>query len=146
MNKKIIVIPIVIVLGIIIIGIIFDSKKTVDDAISVPFHVTLADPELYVEGVYTDRFTISEGNYSFRFVPNGSSPEILSILLKGVNFEFEEDFMLENILHQTEISEYYTWKYNGPGNFSISKIQEITIIINPNGNVKGSVSVFIVEN
>ena len=40
-------------------------------------------------------------NILFRFVPNGSSPEILSITLDGDNFDFSEDFKLESILHQT---------------------------------------------
>ncbi len=113
---------------------------------SVIFHVTLADPDLYINGVYTNAFTINEGEYSFRFVPNGSSPEILSITLNGENFDFSEDFMLESTSHQTETFEYFTWKYNGQKTIWITEMQEISIIINPNGNVIGSVSVDILEN
>ncbi len=113
---------------------------------NVIFHVTLADPDLYTNGVYTNAFTINEGEYSFRFVPNGSSPEILSITLNGENFDFSEDFMLESTSHQTETSEYFTWKYNGQKTIWITEMQEISIIINPNGNVIGSVSVDILEN
>ena len=113
---------------------------------SVIFHVTLADPDLYTNGVYTNAFTINEGEYSFRFVPNGSSPEILSITLNGENFDFSEDFMLESTSHQTETSEYFTWEYNGQKTIWITEMQEISIIINPNGNVIGSVSVDILEN
>ncbi len=113
---------------------------------NIVFHVTLADPELYINGAYTDTFTIDKGEYSFRFVPNGSSPKILSITLNGKNFDFSEDFKLESTSHQTGASEYFTWEYNGQKTILISEIQEISIIINPNGNVMGSVSVDILEN
>jgi len=101
---------------------------------------------LYTNGVYTDTFTIDKGEYSFRFVPNGSSPEILSITLNGENFALSEDFNLESTSHQTGTSEYFTWKYDGQKIILISEMQEISIIINPNGNVMGSVSVDILEN
>ncbi len=112
---------------------------------NIVFHATLADADLYANGVYTDTFTIDRGEYSFRFVPNGSSPKILSIALNGNNFDFSEDFKLESTLHQTDTSEYYTWEYDGQKIILVSEIQEISIIINPNGNVKGSVSVDILE-
>ena len=120
-----------------------DPSEKNDNAV---FHVTLADPDLYTNGVYTNAFTINEGEYSFRFVPNGSSPEILSITLNGENFDFSEDFMLESTSHQTETSEYFTWEYNGQKTIWITEMQKISIIINPNGNVMGSVSVDILEN
>ena len=113
---------------------------------NIVFHATLADADLYTNGVYTDTFTIDKGEYSFRFVPNGSSPEILSIILNGENFDFSEDFMLESTSHQTGTSEYFTWEYNGQKTIWITEMQEISIIINPNGNVIGSVSVDILEN
>ena len=113
---------------------------------NIVFHATLADPDLYTNGVYTDTFTIDKGEYSFRFVPNGSSPEILSITLNGENFDFSEDFKLQSTLHQTGTSEYFTWKYMGQKIIWISEMQEVSIIINPNGNVMGSVSVDILEN
>jgi len=113
---------------------------------NIVFHATLADPDLYTNGVYTDTFTIDKGEYSFRFVPNGSSPEILSITLNGDNFGFSEDFKLESTSHQTGTAEYFTWKYDGQKIILISEMQEISIIINPNGNVMGSVSVDILEN
>ena len=112
----------------------------------IVFHATLADSDLYTNGVYTDTFTIEKGEYSFRFVPNGSSPEILSITLSGDNFDFSADFKLQSTSHQTGTSEYFTWKYDGQKIIVVSKMQEISIIINPNGNVMGSVSVDILEN
>ena len=120
-----------------------DSSEEDD---SVIFHVTLADPELYKNGKYTNTFEIEKGEYYFRFVPNGSSPEILSISLDGYSVEFSEDFRLENTLHETGISEYYTWKYLGNDQIMISEDQQVKIDINPNGNVMGSVSVSILQN
>ena len=143
MNKKIVIISVVLI---IIIGIIGFSSDEPSEKNNTIFHVTLADPNLYVDGVYTEVFSLEKGEYFFRFVPNGSSPEILSITLNGDTFNFSEDFKLIGIPHQTEISEYFTWKYDGQKNILISEIQEVTITINPNGKTLGSVSVDILEN
>ena len=137
------IIPIVIVVAIILVN--FSSDETSKEN-NVLFHVTLADPNLYVDGVYTEIFSLEKGEYFFRFVPNGSSPEILSITLSGDTFDFSEDFKLVGIPHQTEISEYFTWKYDGQKNIVIPEMQEVSIIINPNGKTLGSVSVGILEN
>ena len=137
------IIPIIVIIVIFVVIFSFDPSEKSDNVI---FHVTLADPDLYSNGVYTDTFTINKGEYFFRFVPNGSSPEILSITLNGENFDFSEDFKLESTSHQTGISEYFTWKYDGQKRILISEMQEVSIIINPNGNVIGSVSVDILEN
>jgi len=142
-NKKIVIIPVIII--VIVFAINFSSDSDVEKSNNV-FHITLADPDLYTNGVYFDEFTISKGEYSFSFVPNGSSPKMLSIKLNGNSFDFSEDFKLEGTLHQTEISEYYTWNYNGERNILILEEQEILISINPNENVMGSVSVDILEN
>jgi len=120
-----------------------DENGKEDDIV---FHVTLADPNLYVNGIFTDELSLEKGEYIFRFVPNGSSPEILSISLTNNALNFDEDFKLEGMSHKTEISEYFTWKYEGKKSFSISEKQKISIAINPNGNVMGSVSVDIIEN
>jgi hypothetical protein len=141
-NKKNGIIPIVIIVG---FAVIFLLDPSEEDS-NIIFHVTLADPNLYTNGVYTDTFTINKGEYSFRFVPNGSSPEILSITLNGENFDFSEDFKLESTSHQTGTSEYFTWEYEGEKIILIAEMQEISIIVNPNGNVMGSVSVDILEN
>ena len=137
------IIPIVIVVAIVLVN--FSSDETSKEN-NILFHVTLADPNLYVDGVYIEAFSLQKGEYFFRFVPNGSSPEILSITLNGDTFNFSEDFKLIGIPHQTEISEYFTWKYDGQKNILISEIQEVTITINPNGKTLGSISVDILEN
>lgn len=143
MNKKIIVIPIVAIVAIFLVGFSDDKSSQKDD---VSFHVTLADPELYINGVYSDTFTIEKGDYIFRFVPNGSSPKVLSIMLNGETVDFSEDFLLVGTPHRTGISEYFTWDYDGEKEISISEKQEISIVVNPNEETLGSVSVDILEN
>ena len=145
MNKKIVIIVIILILGFIafdwITGFSDQDEKINEDI----FHITLADPELYANGVYTDKFLIEPGTYFFRFVPNGSSPEILSIKLIGQNYTFEENFELVGIPHESETAKYFTWKYDGNEKIIIDSSQEISISINPNGNVKGSVSVDLIK-
>ena len=145
MNKKIAILVIIPILGFVVFdwitGLSDENEKTNDDI----FHITLADPELYTNGVYTDEFLIESGTYFFRFVPNGSSPEILSIKLIGQNYAFEENFELVGIPHESETAKYFTWEYNGNEKIIIDSSQEISITINPNGNVKGSVSVDLIK-
>ena len=140
MNKKIIIIAI---LGIIVVG--FSSNET-SEKNDILFHVTLADPDLYINGVYTEEFILEKGEYFFRFVPNGSSPKILSITLNGNTFDYYEDFDLIGTPHQTGNSEYFTWDYDGQKNIINSEMQKVSITINPNGETIGSVSVDILEN
>ncbi|MGY5140414.1 MAG: hypothetical protein ACW9W9_03305 [Candidatus Nitrosopumilus sp. Bin_571-38] len=143
MNKKIIIIPIVAILAIVLVS--FSSNET-SEKNNILFHITLADPNLYVNDVYTEKFTLEKGEYLFRFVPNGSSPKILSIALNGDTFDYSEDFKLIGTPHQTGISEYFTWDYDGQKNIFISEMQEFSITINPNRETLGSVSVDILEN
>ena len=142
MNKKIIIIPIVLILMVAVLSFNQVEKKNEN----VVFHVTLVDPDLYKNGIYSNTFSMNKGDYIFKFVPNGDSPHSLSILLKGKNYDFSETFKLKGTLHQTGISEYYTWDYDGQKVISISGQQEMYIEINPNGNELGSVSVYIIEN
>ena len=145
MNKKIVIMAIILILGFVafdwITGLSDEDEKINEDV----FHITLADPEIYANGVYTEKFLIDPGTYFFRFVPNGSSPEILSIKLIGQNYTFEENFELVGIPHESETAKYFTWKYDGNEKIIIESSQEILITINPNGNVKGSVSVDLIK-
>ena len=142
MNKKSIGILTIVIVAILGVSISMNSEEKNDNVV---FHITLADPELYTNGVYTDKFSIDPGTYFFRFVPNGSSPEILSIKLSGQNYNFIENFNLKGIPHESETSKYFTWEYEGVKNITIDSIEEITIIINPNDNVMGSVSIDIIK-
>ena len=141
MNKKIVLIIPVLIIAVFMAFLAASPEK--ED--NVVFHITLAEPELYVDGAYTDVFTIDSGEYYFRFVPNGSSPEILSITLDGDGFDFYEDFKLESTWHPAGGYGYYTWEYDGEETIVISEMQEISITINPNENVMGSVSVDILK-
>ena len=143
LNKKIIMISMVVILAIVLVG--FSSNETGEKP-NILFHITLADHDLYVNGVYTEKFTLEKGEYLFRFVPNGSSPKILSITLNGNTFDYSEDFKLIGTPHQTGISKYFTWDYDGQKNIFISEMQEFSITINPNRETLGSVSVDILEN
>ena len=142
MHKKIIIISLVSI--IVVIGLSFNQVDKKNSNVS--FHVTLADPDLYKNGIYSNTFTVNKGDYLFKFVPNGDSPQSLTILLKGENYDFFENFKLKGTLHQTGISEYYTWDYEGQKAISIPVQQMIIIEINPNGNELGPVSVDIIEN
>ena len=142
MNKKSIGILTIVIVAILGVSISMNSEEKNDNVV---FHITLADPELYTNGVYTDKFSIDPGTYFFRFVPNGSSPEILSIKLSGQNYSFIENFNLKGIPHESETSKYFTWEYEGVKNITIDSMEEITIIINPNDNVMGSVSIDIIK-
>ena len=145
MNKKIVIMVIIPILGFVAFDWITgfsDQNEIINEDI---FHITLADPELYANGVYSDKFLIEPGTYFFRFVPNGSSPEILSIKLIGQNYTFEENFELVGIPHESQTAKYFTWKYVGNEKIIIDSSQEISISIDPNGNVKGSVSVDLIK-
>jgi hypothetical protein len=145
MDKKIVIIPIVVLIGFIAFDWITGFSDEGEKSNNVVFHITLANPELYTDGFYTDKFSIEPGTYFFRFVPNGSSPEILSVNLNGQNYKFTENFNLVGIPHESETAKYFTWKYEGNKNITIDSIQEISISINPNGNVMGSVSVDLIK-
>ena len=143
MQKKILVLPIIIIIVIAAIGSQSNQSNEKNDSV---FHITLADPKLYDNGIYSTTFHIEKGEYKFRFVPNGDSPQNLAISLKGDDFTFSENFKLNGTLHDTGISEYYTWDYDGQKSILIPTQNEIFIQINPNGNLKGSVSVDIIGN
>jgi len=145
MNKKIVIISIIVVVGFIAVDWITGFSDGGEKSNNVVFHITLANPELYSNGTYTDNFSIDSGTYFFRFVPNGSSPEILSIGLTGQNYKFTENFNLIGIPYESETAKYFTWKYEGKKNITINSLQEISITINPNGNVMGSVSVDLIK-
>lgn len=113
------------------------------DSTDFIYHKLLADPEIYENGVYSETFQISAGNYKFKFIPNGDSPQTLSIELKGDEFLFSENFELEGTSHKSPISEYFTWDYLGQKEVQILQGQNLEITINPNGNTVGTVSVLI---
>jgi len=84
-----------IVIGItILVGFLGIQDNPVESETKRVFHVTLASPENYENGVFTDTFQIEEGDYEFSFVPNGDSPKNLMITMSGDSFIFNENFIL----------------------------------------------------
>lgn len=110
------------------------------------FHATLADPDLYVDGAYTDSFQAGPGEYLVRFVPNGDSPPVLSIGIEGESVSFAGEYTLHGTLHDTGISEYYTWEYLGPDRITVPDSQSLTISVDPRGSTGGSVSVSLIRD
>ncbi len=80
------------------IAMVFGVYTLIDSAdknhLSI-FHVTLADPAMYQNGVFTDSFEIQEGSYYFAFVPNGDSPKTIAISIQGSNYYSMERFVLD---------------------------------------------------
>ena len=143
MKKKLVfgVICLAIISAVIVFG---DMINTDNSKNSDVFHIRLADPSIYENGLYQESFDITKGDYEFRFVPNGDSPKTLTITLLGEYFSFSEDFDLKGTPHQTDISLYYTWDYEGPKKIQVFEDQRISIKINPNGNLVGSVSLELI--
>ena len=134
-----------------IIGVVFvgaqinpDNPENLKIDDSDVFHIRLADSSLYEIGVYSEMFQIEKGVYKFRFVPNGDSPQKLSIKLlteSGVVL-MDNHFELEGTLIDNGISSWYTWDYLSNDNMlKIDEPQQVKIFVNPNGNLKGSVSI-----
>jgi len=127
------------------IGFFASSDNQTEDKENIVFHVTLADPQIYENGVYSYSLKIEEGMYEIRFVPNGDSPKILTLTINGQSLNFFENFALEGTPHETGVSTYYTWKYSGNKIIHVPSNQEIEILIDPNGNLLGPVSIDIMK-
>ena len=125
-----------------------DNPENIKIDDSEVFHVRLADSSLYENGVYSDAFQIEKGVYKFRFVPNGDSPQTLSIKLlteSGVAL-MNNHFELEGTLIDDGISSWYTGDYLSKDNMlEIDESQQVKIFISPNGNLKGPVSIGLVS-
>lgn len=140
MKKKLIfgsIVVTVVIVSILSISLISPEKKESTQI----FHVRLADPKLYEDGIFSDTFTIENGTYKFRFVSSGDSPKVLTVALKGESFLFSEDFKLNGTLQAP--GTYYTWKYLGQNKIQIPDEQNMQIVINPHGDTLGPVSVFL---
>lgn len=110
----------------------------------ITFHVTLASPSQYESGTYTGIFEADAGEYRFDFVPNGDSPRTLTISLEGNSVRFHEEYALQGTLHDTGISQYYTWQYAGNDTVSVPERQQLQITIDPHESTQGPVSVSLI--
>ena len=139
----------VIVISIVVISSPKDNKLDLNS--EYVYHVNLSESKYGENGTYEELFEIGNENcqrfcdYSFRFVPNGDSPQTLSISITGDNTFFSENFELVGTLVETDISQYYTWDYRGQKHFEISDIEKVKMVIDPYGNVMGTVSVYIIQ-
>ena len=147
----------------------------------VVFHVTLADSSLYkckpsaFDSVYGIRYCedrdrefrqmvdLKKGDYRFRFVANGDSPEVLTVRIEALDLgadpgwrglSFDKTFTLKGMSHESETSLYYTWSYDGLKRFKITSNDmgegkfengRFEIQISPNENLMGPVSVDLIK-
>ena len=148
-----------------------DSQKPIKN--TTVFHVTLADPALYdcvTLGVsthceYREVIFVEDGIYEFRFVPNGDSPQKLSVELhyspsteldvydKGRHASLH--YVLVGNLVEEGMSSWYTWKYqidssrvnlgDAETGFKIDEPQRVEISIDPRGDLNGPVSIELVQ-
>ena len=145
-----------------------DSQKPIKN--TTVFHVTLADPALYdcvtISAYeyceYREVVFLEEGIYEFRFVPNGDSPQKLSVELRSTSPEdvnlstyVSLHYVLVGNLVEEGMSSWYTWKYqidssrvnlgDGETGFKIDEPQQVEISIDPRGYLNGPVSIELVQ-
>lgn len=135
-----------VIIAVVLIGLIIYlriSNDFPDGGTDFVFHVRLADPEMYKNGIYQETFDLPPGEFRFKFIANGDSPQTLSISMEGEEFSFYEDFELKGTAYTTSISEYFTWDYLGERKIEISDWKSLQVSIDPNGNLQGPVSVMI---
>ncbi len=135
-----------VIIAAVLIGLIIYlriSNDFPDGGTDFVFHVRLADPEMYKNGIYQETFDLPPGEFRFKFIANGDSPKNLSISMEGEEFSFYEDFELKGTAYTTSISEYFTWDYLGEKKIEISNWKSLQVSIDPNGNLQGPVSVMI---
>ena len=135
-----------VIIAAVLIGLIIYlriSNDFPDGGTDFVFHVRLADPAMYKNGIYQETFDLPPGEFRFKFIANGDSPKNLSISMEGEEFSFYEDFELKGTAYTTSISEYFTWDYLGEKKIEISNWKSLEVSIDPNGNLQGPVSVMI---
>lgn len=109
------------------------------------FHARLADASMYDnEGIYQTSASAKAGQYELHFVPNGDSPRMLTISIVGSGTSFEETFTLKSTPQGSESATYYTWDYTGQRVLNVGADSELSISIDPHGNLQGPVSVTLV--
>ena len=137
--------------AIVIAVVVFTSPKDNIQESDYAYHVNLSESKYGENSVYEESFEIGSEScqrfcdYKFRFVPNGDSPQMLSISISGNDVSFSEDFQLVGTSVETDISHYYTWDYGGQKIFQVSGLEKVKIVIDPHENTKGTVSVYIIQ-
>tara|TARA_Y100000996_G_scaffold365443_1_gene310214 strand:+ start:53 stop:523 length:471 start_codon:yes stop_codon:yes gene_type:complete len=119
------------------------SEEDVDSSI---WNIRISGPEFQdLQTIGSEIGVLGKGTYEIGFVPMGDSPEILNLrIMSEDGYDiFEQEFYLEKSLVDTGISKYYTWEYIGEAFFTVSETDEYEIVINREGNLKGSISISI---
>ena len=135
--------------AVVIAVVVFSSPKDNVQDSDYAYHVNLSESKYGEFGIYEESFEIGDVDcqrfcdYKFKFVPNGDSPQTLSVSISGYNTSFSEDFQLVGTLVETDISQYYTWDYDGQKIFQVSGLEKVKIVIDPHGNTKGTVSAYV---
>jgi len=177
-NKKPIIggIILVAIIGVVFVGAQINPDNPENE--EVVFHVTLADPALYdcvtisvhEYCEYREVFFVEDGIYEFRFVPNGDSPQKLSVELKSTSPEHVNlpehvslNYVLVGNLVEEGMSSWYTWKYQIDSSMvnlgflrashqlpcelciKIHDSQQVEISIDPRGYLNGPVSIELVQ-
>ena len=147
MNKKVYFTIIAIIIISITVVFFILSDTDIKRSTNIVYLARLADPMLYNDDqLFIESIFISKGVYQFRFVPNGDSPETLGIRIFDDDNEilFVEDFKLEGTEQGTESARYFVWDYLGVKEIEILKDQEISIEIDPHGDILGPVTVELI--
>ena len=113
---------------------------------SAVWNIRISGPEFQdLPTIGSEIGVLGKGTYEIGFIPMGDSPEILNLTIISENgYEiFAQEFYLERSLVDTGISKYYTWEYIGEAFFTVSERDGYEIVINREGNLKGSVSISI---
>ena len=137
--------------AVVIAVVVFSSPKDNVQDSDYAYYVNLSELKYGEIGIYVESFEIGDVScqrfcdYKFRFVPNGDSPQTLSISISGDNTSFSEDFQLVGTSVETDISQYYTWDYDGQRVFQVSDLEKVKIVIDPHENITGTVSVYIIQ-
>jgi len=149
------------IVGVVFVGAQINPDNPENEEV---WSIRMASPEWHErQTVRASLPNLEEGTYKLGFVPMGDSPTKIRIDIKGKWTEryymdpswrpvFSEEFILkgtqlvsQNTIRGSMLDRlYYTWDYEGPKKIQIFEDQQISIEINPNGNLVGPVSLELI--
>ena len=151
MNKTLI--PVGIAAVVVAISIAYGASTNPDENEEITpndqvWNIRISGDEFHDLAVFGSEIgNLGIGTYEFGFVPMGDSPQVLRLTISNERGSqvFSEEFVLEKSLVDTGISKYYTWDYLGNEFAPISKEGNYEIMIEREGNLKGSVSISLTK-
>jgi len=156
-NKKPIIGGIILaaIIGVVFVGAQINPDNPENGEV---WSIRMASPEWHDrQTVRASLPNLEEGTYKLGFVPMGDSPSKIRIDIKVRSAEFShpdgglvfsEIFVLKGTPVDTGISKYYTWEYVGQKYVYIPEVERevnYEIIIERSGNLKGSVTVSLLQ-